>query len=49
MTLVARKPRKIVGFDVAHDKSEKRIQKIVDSSIKENFYYSDANPSCQIV
>ena len=49
MTLVARKPRQIVGFDVTHDKSEKRIQKIVDSSIKAKLYYSDANPSYQKV
>ena len=49
MTLVTRKPRQIVGFDVAHDKNEKRIQKIVDSSIKAKHYYSDANPSYQNV
>ena len=49
MTLVTRKPRQIVGFDVAHDKSEKRIQKIVDRSIKAKLYYSDANPSYQKV
>ena len=49
ITLVTRKPRQIVGFDVAHDKSEKRIQKIVDSSIKAKHYYSDANPGYQQV
>ncbi len=32
--LVTRKLRQIVGFDVAYDKSENRMQKIVDSSIK---------------
>ena len=31
----------IVGFDVAFDKSRERIQKIVDSSPKANFYYTD--------
>ena len=49
MTLVTRKPRQIVGFDVAHDKSKKRIQKIVDSTIKAKLYYSNANPSHQNV
>ena len=49
ITLVTRKPRQIVGFDVAYDKSEERIQKIVDSSIKVKHYYSDANPSYQDV
>ena len=49
ITLITRKPRQIVGFDVAHDKSEKRIQKIVDRSIKAKHYYSDANPSYQQV
>ena len=49
ITLVTRKPRQIVGFDVAYDKSEERIQKIVDSSIKANRYYLDANHSYQDV
>ena len=49
ITLVTIKPRQIVGFDVAYDKSEERIQKIVDSTIKANRYYSDANPSYQDV
>ena len=44
---MTRKPRQIVGFDVAYDKNEKRIQKIVDSSIKAKHYYSDANSSYQ--
>ena len=47
ITLATRNPRQIVGFDVAYDKSEKRIQKIGDSSIKAKLYYSDANPSYQ--
>ena len=49
ITLVKRKPRQIVDFDVAYDKSENRIQKIVDSAIKAKFYYSDVNPSYQKV
>ena len=49
ITLVTRKPRQIVGFDISYDKSENMTQKIVDSSIKANRYYSDANPSYQDV
>ena len=49
ITLVTRKPRQIVGFDVVYDKCEERIQKIVDSSINAKRYYSDANPSYQDV
>ena len=49
ITLVTRKPRQIVGFDVACDKSEELTQKIVYSSIKAKRYYSDANPSYQDV
>ena len=41
MTLVARKGRKILGFDVAEDKSTERIQKIVDNSAKAKEYHSD--------
>ena len=47
--LVTRKPRQIVDFNVAYDKSEERIQKIVDRTIKSKHYYSDANPSYQDV
>ena len=47
ITLVTRKPRQIVGFDVAYDKNEKRIQRLVDSTVKAKHYYSDANPSYQ--
>ena len=36
-------------FDVAYDKNENRIQKIVDKAVKAKFYYSDANPSYQNV
>ena len=52
ITLVTRKPRQIVGFDVAYDKSKERIQriqKIVDRSINTKHYYSNANPSYQDV
>ena len=45
ITMVARKPRHIVSFDVAYDKSENRIQKLVDSTIKAKHYYFDANSS----
>ena len=38
-----------MGFDIAYDKNENRIQKIVDKSVKAKFYYSDANPSYQNV
>ena len=30
--MISRKPRQIVGFDVAYDKSPDRIQAIVDSA-----------------
>jgi len=41
MTMVSRNPRKIVGFDVAFDKSPKRIQQIVDNSPPADMYYTD--------
>ena len=41
MTLVSRKPRQIVGFDVARDKSPKRIQAIIDSAPEAKNYFSD--------
>ena len=47
--MVTRNPRQIVGYDVAYDKNENRIQKIVDKAVKAKFYYSDANPSYQNV
>ena len=47
--MVTRKPRKIVGFNVAYDRNENRIQKIVDKATKAKRYYSDANPSYQNV
>jgi len=41
MTMVSREPRQIVGFDVAYDKSLKRIQSMVDSSPWAKCYYTD--------
>ena len=38
IAMVSRNPRKIVGFDVAADKSSQRIQNIVDSSPRADFY-----------
>ena len=43
--MVTRKPRQIIGFNVAYDRNENRIQKIVDKATKAKRYYSDANPS----
>ena len=39
--MVSRQPRQIVGFDVALDKSSKRIQQIVDTAPKAKFYCTD--------
>ena len=47
--MVTRNPRQIVSYDIAYDKNEKRIQEIVDKTVKAKFYYSDANPSYQNV
>ena len=49
ITLVTRKPRQIVDFDIAFDRSGNRIQTIVDNALKAKFYFSDANPSYQNV
>ncbi|MCL2856021.1 MAG: hypothetical protein FWE21_10490 [Defluviitaleaceae bacterium] len=40
-TLVSRKPRQIVGFDVAKDKSSERLQCIVDSAPEADNYATD--------
>jgi len=40
-TLVSRKPRQIVGFDVAKDKSPERLQGIVDSAPVADNYSTD--------
>jgi IS1 family transposase len=41
MTMVSRLPRQIVGFDVAFDKSPKRIQRIVDNAPEAEKYCTD--------
>ena len=41
MTMVSRLPRQIVGFDVALDKSPKRIQAIVDNAPEAKNYCTD--------
>ena len=41
ITMISRKLRQIVGFDVVFDKSPERIQKIVDNSPTADFYYTD--------
>jgi IS1 family transposase len=41
ITLVSRLPRQIVGFDIAQDKSPKRIQALVDNSPPANTYCTD--------
>ena len=45
--LVAREKRKIIGYDIACDKSTERIQDIVDNSPKANNYHSDGYQSYQ--
>ena len=41
LTMVSRKPRQIVGFDVALDKSPERVQRIVDRAPEAAIYCSD--------
>jgi len=41
ITMISREPRQIVGFEVAYDKSPKRIQSIVDSAFDAEKYYTD--------
>ena len=41
VTMISRKPRQIVGFSVATDKSPKRIQSIVDSAPATEKYCTD--------
>jgi len=41
LTMVSRKPRQIVGFDVAFDKSPQRIQSIIDRAPPVEFYCTD--------
>ena len=49
ITFVTRKPRQIVGLDIALDKNESRIQNITGNAPKTKFYFSDANPIYQNV
>ena len=44
ITLVSRDKCQIVGYDIAFDKSRKRIQNLVDPSTKADIYYSDSYP-----
>ena len=39
--MVAREKRKIIGYDIAEDKSTERIQQMVDEAPKASFYHSD--------
>ena len=41
LTMVSRKPRQIVNFDVARDKSPERIQKMVDNAPPASKYCTD--------
>ena len=42
---MSRDKRQIVGYDIAFDKSRKRIQNLVDSYLKATKYYSDSYPA----
>ena len=46
MTLVNRKTREILGYDIACDRSLQRIQNLVDNASKAEFYFSYAFPVC---
>ena len=41
MTLVNRKTREIVGYDIAENRSVERIQFLMDNSPKADFYFAD--------
>ena len=41
MTIVARFGRKLIGFDIAWDKSTERLQNLVDNSPRAKQYHSD--------
>lgn len=41
ITMISRNPRQIVGFDVAFDKSPRRIQRIVDNAPEAKEYFTD--------
>ena len=42
---MSREKRQIVGYDIAFDKSRKRTQNLVNSSVKANIYYTDSYSS----
>ena len=42
---MSRDKQQIVGYDIAFDKSIKRIQNLVGSSVKANRYYSGSYPA----
>ena len=44
MTLVNRKTREILGYDIDCDRSFQRIQNLVDNAPKAELYFSDAFP-----
>ena len=44
MTLVNKKTREILGYDIARDRPLQRIQNLVDNAPKAEFYFSDAFP-----
>jgi len=41
LTMVSRKPRQIVGFDVSFDKSSQTIQSMVDEAPPASLYFTD--------
>lgn len=41
LTMVSRKPRQIVGFDVSYDKSARAIQSMVDEAPPAQSYFTD--------
>jgi len=43
MTMICPEPRRIVGFEVAMDKSAVHVQTIVDSAPEADFYRTDGN------
>ena len=47
ITSVSRGNRKIIGYDIAEDKSTERIQAIIDNSPKSNDCHSDGYQSYQ--
>ena len=49
ITLVSRDSRKIIGYDIAYDKSTERIQAVIDSSPKADDYHSDGYQAYQEV